>query len=98
MNENHDIQRALGGSGPENERLIGAALDAGAYGAKLAGAGQGGTIIALHPEPESLAPALAKAGTRRFLRPEPSEGVRLEPVPVMLSAARGPASAGDPLP
>ena len=82
MNENHDIQRALGGSGPENERLIQAALDAGAYGAKLAGAGQGGTIIALHPEPESLVPALERAGTRRFLQPAPSEGVRLEVAPV----------------
>src|SRR5262249_2456102 len=36
MNENHDVQRRLGGSGPENERLIDAALKAGAYGAKLA--------------------------------------------------------------
>lgn len=81
MNENHDIQRRLGGSGPENERLIEAALKAGAYGAKLAGAGQGGTIIALHPEPDSLVPALEAAGTRRFLHPAPSEGVRLESEP-----------------
>src|SRR5436190_6685321 len=78
MNENHDIQRRLGGSGPENERLIAAALNAGALGAKLAGAGQGGTIIALHPEPRSLEPALLAAGARRILYPEPSEGVRLE--------------------
>ena len=82
MNENHGIQRALGGSGPENERLIQAALDAGAFGAKLAGAGQGGTIIALYPEPDALVPALEAAGTRRFLRPEPNEGVRLEAAPV----------------
>jgi galactokinase/mevalonate kinase-like predicted kinase len=78
MNENHDIQRRLGGSGPENERLIEAALSAGAYGAKLAGAGQGGTIIALHPDPTSLEPALKAAGTRRFLYPAPNEGVRIE--------------------
>jgi galactokinase/mevalonate kinase-like predicted kinase len=78
MNENHDVQRGLGGSGPENERLIEAALKAGAYGAKLAGAGQGGTIIALHPEPRSLEAALLAAGTRRLLYPEPQEGVRLE--------------------
>jgi galactokinase/mevalonate kinase-like predicted kinase len=79
MNENHDIQRRLGGSGPENERLIEAALRAGAYGAKLAGAGQGGTIIALHSEPESLATPLLAAGTRRILYPHPQQGVRLEP-------------------
>ncbi len=78
MNENHDIQRKLGGSGPENERLIGAALDAGAYGAKLAGAGQGGTIIALHPDPRTLEPALLAAGTRRFLHPAPNDGVRID--------------------
>jgi len=49
MNENHAIQRDLGGSGECNERLIAAALQAGAPGAKLAGAGDGGTIIALWP-------------------------------------------------
>ena len=49
MNENHAIQRDLGGSGESNERLIAAALQAGALGAKLAGAGDGGTIIALWP-------------------------------------------------
>ena len=42
MTENHDIQRDLGGSGPENDALIQAALDGGALGAKLAGAGGGG--------------------------------------------------------
>jgi mevalonate kinase len=47
MNENHAIQRDLGGSGESNERLIAAALAAGAPAAKLAGAGDGGTIIAL---------------------------------------------------
>ncbi len=91
MNENHDIQRGLGGSGPENERLIEAALRAGAYGAKLAGAGQGGTIVALHREPQSLVPALKAAGTRRFLTPAPSDGVRIEPARV--SAVSAPASA-----
>jgi galactokinase/mevalonate kinase-like predicted kinase len=78
MNENHDIQRRLGGSGPENERLIDTALQAGAFGAKLAGAGQGGTIIALHPEPRSLEAPLLAAGARRLLYPLAQEGVRLE--------------------
>ena len=78
MNDNHEIQRDLGGSGPENERLIAAALDAGALGAKLAGAGQGGTIIALHPRPEELVDALRAAGVRRILWPRPVPGVRIE--------------------
>lgn len=79
MNENHAIQRSLGGSGPENERLIDAALKAGALGAKLAGAGNGGTIVALHPEPESLAELLLAAGATRVMYPRPQPGVRREP-------------------
>jgi len=79
MNENHAIQRDLGGSGPANERLIAAALAAGALGAKLAGAGSGGTIIALHPQPESLAPALLAAGATFILYPQPVPGVQEEP-------------------
>ena len=80
MNENHAIQRDLGGSGEENERLINAALDNGALGAKLAGAGDGGTIIALHPEPEQLGDKLSLAGASRILHLQPVEGVRLEGV------------------
>jgi len=79
MNENHAIQRDLGGSGPENERLIRVALDAGALGAKLAGAGSGGTIIALHPDPQSLEEPLRAAGATDILYPSPLPGVRDEP-------------------
>ncbi|HIQ04309.1 MAG TPA: hypothetical protein EYH31_01285 [Anaerolineae bacterium] len=78
MNRNHTIQRDLGGSGPENERLIQVALDAGAWGAKLAGAGDGGTIIALHPRPPELAQALLAAGAERILYLDPGPGVQLE--------------------
>lgn len=64
MNENHAIQRDLGGSGEANERLITAALEAGALGAKLAGAGDGGTVITLWPNADAstLVDALHKAG------------------------------------
>jgi galactokinase/mevalonate kinase-like predicted kinase len=79
MTENHAIQRDLGGSGPENERLIAAALDAGALAAKLAGAGSGGTIIALHPNPESLEEPLRAAGATDIIYPTPLPGVRDEP-------------------
>ena len=78
MNENHAIQRDLGGSGAENERLIDAALRNGALGAKLAGAGDGGTIIALHPEPDLLGAKLKEAGASRILFPRPVAGARLE--------------------
>jgi len=78
MNQNHAIQRDLGGSGEANERLIKVALDHGALGAKLAGAGDGGTIIALHPEPEVLAGAFRDAQSELVFRPYPGPGVRLE--------------------
>ena len=80
MNENHAIQRDLGGSGEANERLIKAALDNGALGAKLAGAGNGGTIIALHPEPELLGNLLSEAGASRIIEMRPVEGARLEAI------------------
>lgn len=78
MNENHAIQRDLGGSGEANERLIRGALEAGALGAKLAGAGRGGTIIALHEDPEKLARKLEQAGATRVLRVSPSPGLQVE--------------------
>lgn len=77
MNENHAIQRSLGGSGEENERLIGAALAAGARGAKLAGAGKGGTIIALHEDLDHLGARLQEAGAARILRVAPSHGLEV---------------------
>ncbi|MFC2030678.1 galactokinase family protein [Chloroflexota bacterium] len=80
MNENHAIQRDLGGSGESNERLIAAALDAGALGAKLAGAGDGGTIIALWPWPDvsPLEEALSEAGASAIYRPDVVPGVVVE--------------------
>ena len=80
MVENHEISQDLGGSGPENDRLIDAALDAGAYGAKLAGAGHGGTIIALTTEPDRTVDALLEAGATRILIPQPSPGVTVTPL------------------
>ncbi len=80
MSENHAIQRDLGGSGESNERLIAAALEAGAPGAKLAGAGDGGTIIALWPwlDTSPLEEALYAAGASAIYRPEVSPGVTVE--------------------
>ena len=80
MNDNHAIQRALGGSGEPNERLISAAMGAGALGAKLAGAGDGGTIIALWPwrDTTKLEYALTRAGASAFYRPEVAPGVMVE--------------------
>jgi galactokinase/mevalonate kinase-like predicted kinase len=80
MNENHAIQRDLGGSGESNERLIAAALEAGALGAKLAGAGHGGTIIALWPWPDAtqLEEALHEAGASAIHRLKVAPGAMIE--------------------
>lgn len=75
MNENHRLVADLGGSGPANDRLIEAARRAGAYGAKLAGAGGGGTILALTDEPERVKEALLAAGADSLMVPEPSPGL-----------------------
>jgi mevalonate kinase len=47
MNENQALLHQMGVSSPELEALVEAALSAGAYGAKLSGAGCGGSMIAL---------------------------------------------------
>jgi galactokinase/mevalonate kinase-like predicted kinase len=80
MNENHAVQRDLGGSGQSNEKLITAALEAGALGAKLAGAGDGGTIIALWPWDDTtrLEEALREAGASAIYRPEVGPGATVD--------------------
>jgi mevalonate kinase len=50
MNENHTVLQSLGVSCPELDCLVTAALDGGALGAKLSGAGRGGNMIALVTE------------------------------------------------
>ncbi len=66
LNENQRWLEEMGVSSPVLERLIAAARAAGAPGAKLAGAGRGGNIIALTPpdRAEAVARALREAGAR----------------------------------
>jgi mevalonate kinase len=47
MDENHALLQDLGVSCPELDRLVAAARDGGALGAKMSGAGWGGNMIAL---------------------------------------------------
>jgi len=75
MNENHRIQQKLGASGEENDRLIELARKNGAVAAKLAGAGGGGTIIALTFEPDRMIEALKAHGAADVIHPVPSPGV-----------------------
>lgn len=80
MVENHSIQKDLGGSGPENDALIEAAIRGGALGAKLSGAGGGGTIIALTRNPDPVIEAVREAGASRILTPRPAPGVTVKPI------------------
>lgn len=62
MSENHDQLKQLGVSTDNLNRLVRFALDAGAHGAKLAGAGGGGVVVALVDDSELLLRAAGKAG------------------------------------
>ncbi len=81
MDENHFIVSELGGSGPENDRLIDVARKAGAFGAKLAGAGGGGTIIALTDDLDRVRAALLDAGADSIMIPEPTPGLTVTEEP-----------------
>ena len=75
MNANQEVQRRLGASGAAVDALVEVALANGALGAKLAGAGQGGTVLALTFEPERTIAALKAAGAGRILVPKPGPGL-----------------------
>jgi mevalonate kinase len=72
MDANHGILRRIGVSSPELERLVEAAREAGASGAKLSGGGRGGNMIALvgSKSAERVAGALLQAGATRVITTE----------------------------
>jgi hydroxymethylglutaryl-CoA reductase len=68
MNVCHGLLNAIEVSTPELERMIALARQAGAAGAKLTGAGGGGSIVALCPgEMDSVQSALRQAGYRTLV-------------------------------
>jgi len=81
MDENHRLIAALGGSGEPIDRLIERCKAHGAVSAKLAGAGLGGTVIALTEDAPGLRAALEQDGYTRFIEPEVTAGVRIESAP-----------------
>lgn len=78
MHENFAIIQSLGGSGAAIDQLVEAAEREGALAAKLAGAGMGGTVIALTHDPAELESRLRARGYARFLRPAIQAGLRIE--------------------
>lgn len=69
MNRNHSLLQRLDVSSPELDRLVGAALAAGALGAKLSGGGRGGNMIALSTRDSvpHITTALETAGAVRVM-------------------------------
>lgn len=68
MHEAHSLLSYLGVSSPALDALVAAALEAGAYGAKLTGSGLGGCVLALSPSPEQagkIAAAMTAVGATR---------------------------------
>jgi mevalonate kinase len=62
MNTNHELLASMGVSSPELEEFVNAAREAGAWGAKLSGAGRGGIMIAACKDPKPVKKALSKLG------------------------------------
>ncbi len=80
MNGAHRRVAAIGASGGAVDALTALARRLGARGAKLAGAGLGGTIIALHDDPPWLARELtARGAASAFPLRHAAAGARLEP-------------------
>ncbi len=78
MNINHGLLDALGVGTAELSALVYAARNAGAYGAKITGAGGGGCMVALTDSPDKVALAIENAGGRAIKSHINSSGVRRE--------------------
>lgn len=80
MNINQGLLDAIGVSSPELADLIYAARSAGAYSAKITGAGGGGCMVALTQpsDVEKVASAITRAGGEAIITRITEHGVRVE--------------------
>lgn len=80
MNINQGLLDAIGVSSPELADLIYAARNAGAYSAKITGAGGGGCMVALTQlsEAEQVASAITRVGGKAIITKVTEHGVRVE--------------------
>ena len=80
MNEHHEVLKTfLKITVPKIDVLIEAALNAGAYGAKIVGSGGGGSIVALSPpdKKELIIKKLLESGTKSAYEVKVTEGSKL---------------------
>ena len=80
MNMNNSLLEVLGVGHPQLSRLVLAARSAGAFGAKITGAGGGGSMIALCPKQlkHRIAGAIEACDARAIVTGIDTEGVRKE--------------------
>jgi mevalonate kinase len=80
MNMNNSLLEVLGVGHPQLSRLVLAARSAGAFGAKITGAGGGGSMIALCPKQlkHRVASAIEACDARAIVTGIDTEGVRKE--------------------
>lgn len=80
MNKNHEHLHTLGVDTPLLETLVqGARKVRGTLGAKLTGAGGGGSMVVLTENPDEVKLALEKLGASAFLAPASRDGVLVKP-------------------
>jgi len=80
MNMNHALLEVLGVGHPQLAKMVLAARNAGAFGAKITGAGGGGCMVALCPKPlkHRIAGAIEACNARAIVTGIDTEGVRKE--------------------
>jgi len=88
MSENQRLLSELGVSHPLLEKLV-EACQKKSYGAKLTGAGGGGSMIALTDDPQAVSAAITAAGGEPILIEVGSEGVRVERTSLAAKRADG---------
>jgi mevalonate kinase len=66
LTRNHELLVGIGVSNDKLDRLVELALSCGALGAKLAGAGGGGVVLALVERPEPLLTVAQERGIESF--------------------------------
>ena len=77
MNENHALLNRLGVGHPMLDKLV-EACSGHSYGAKMTGAGGGGSMIALTDDPDAVSKAIRDAGGEPIIARVGCEGVRVE--------------------